>query len=95
VAKTQAQRLGLFYGEFDKRDIDPEVIGLLPEETLRKYGIVPFRLENGRLFIATSDPTDVRALSDLSKMSGYGVVPVVATVEDIRRTPTQLYGVAD
>jgi CheY-like chemotaxis protein len=95
LAKAQAQRLGLFYVEFDKRDIDPEVIGLVPEKALRKYGVVPLRSENGRLFVAMSDPTDVHALDDLSKMSGYGVVPVVATVEDIRRTQTQLYGVGD
>ncbi len=95
LAKAQAQRLGLFYAEFDKRDIDPEVIGLVPEKALRKYGVVPLRSENGRLFVAMSDPTDVHALDDLSKISGYVVVPVVATVEDIRRTQTQLYGVGD
>jgi type IV pilus assembly protein PilB len=93
LAKAQAQRLGLFYAEFDMRDIDPEVIGLVPEKALRKYGVVPLRSENGRLFVAMSDPTDVHALDDLSKISGHTVVPVVATVEDIRRTQTQLYGV--
>jgi CheY-like chemotaxis protein len=93
LAKAQAQRLGLFYAEFDIRDIDPEVIGLVPEKALRKYGVVPLRSENGRLFVAMSDPTDVHALDELSKISGYVVVPVVATVEDIRRTQTQLYGV--
>jgi len=31
----------------------------------------------------------------LSNISGYGVVPVVATVEDIQRAHTQLYGFAD
>jgi len=95
LAKAQAQRLGLFYVEFDKRDIDPEVIGLVPEKALRKYGVVPLRSENGRLFVAMSDPTDVHALDELSKISGYAVVPVVATVEVIRRTQTQLYGVGD
>jgi CheY-like chemotaxis protein len=95
LAKAQAQRLGLFYVEFDKRDIDPEVIGLVPEKVQRKYGVVPLSSESGRLFVAMSDPTDVHALEDLSRISGYGVVPVVATVEDIRRTLTQLYGVAD
>ena len=95
LAKAQAQRLGLFYVEFDKRDIDPEVVGLVQEKTLRKYGVVPLRSENGRLFVAMSDPTDVHALDDLSKTSGYAVVPVVATEEDIRRTQTQLYGTGD
>jgi CheY-like chemotaxis protein len=95
LVKAQARRLGLVYVEFDVRDIDPEVVGLVPEETLRKYGMVPLRSENGRLFVATSEPTDVDALEDLSNISEYGVVPVVATVEDIQRAHTQLYGVAD
>lgn len=92
---AQAQRLALFYVEFDIRDIDPDVIGLVPEKELRKYGVVPLRSENGRLFVAMSDPTNVPALEELSKTSGYAVVPVVATVEDIRRTQTQLYGAGD
>jgi type IV pilus assembly protein PilB len=95
MAKAQAQRLGLFYVEFDKRDIDPEVIGLVPEKALRNFGAVPLRSENGRLFVAMSDPTDVHTLDDLSKISGYAVIPVVATVEDIQRAQTQLYGVED
>jgi CheY-like chemotaxis protein len=95
MAKAQAQRLGLFYVEFDKRDIELEVIGLVPEKALRKYGVVPLRSENGRLFVAMSDPTDVHALDELSKISGYAVVPVVATEEVIQRTQTQLYGVGD
>ena len=92
LAKSQAQRLGLFYVEFDVRDIDPEVIGLVPEDALRKYGAVSLRLENGRLFVAMSEPTDVEALEDLSKISGNGAVPVVATEENIRRVLTKLYG---
>ena len=95
MAKAQAQRLGLFYVEFDKRDIDPEVIGLVPEKALRKCGVLPLRSENGQLFVAMSDPTDVHSLDELSKISGYAVVPVVATEEVIQRTQTQLYGVGD
>ena len=93
LAKAQAQRLGLFYVAFDIRDVDPEAIGLVPEEALRKYGAVPLRLENERLFVAVSDPTDVHALEDLSKISGHIVVPVIATTEDVRRTQAQMYGV--
>lgn len=95
LAKVQAQRLGLFYVQFDIRDIDPGVIGLLPEKALREYGVVPLRLDNGRLFLAMSDPTDVRALDNLSNLSGRDVVPVVATAEDIQQTLTQMYGVGD
>jgi len=95
LAKAQAQRLGLFYARFDLRDIDPKVIGLVPEEALRKYGVVPLRSVNGQLFVAISDPTDVHALEDLSKISGSAVIPVVATAEDIQRTQTQMYGASD
>ena len=57
------------------------------------YGFVPMRLENRRLFVAMSDPTHIHVLDDLSETSGYAVVPVMASVEDIKHTQSQLFGV--
>ncbi len=93
LGRAQAQRLGLSYVDLDVRDIDPKVFDLVPERVLRRYGLVPVRLENGVLFVAMSDPTYVHALDDLSETSGYAVVPIIASEEDIEHTQTQLFGV--
>ncbi len=91
--RAQAQRLGLSYVDLDVRDIDPKVSDLIPERILRMYELVPMHLENGRLFVAMSDPTYIYVLDDLSETSGYVVVPVMASVEDIKHTQAQLFGV--
>ena len=93
LGRVQAQRLDLSYVDLDVREIDPKVIDLIPEKVLRRYGLVPIRLENRRLFVAMSDPTHVRVLDDLSETSGYAVVPVMASGEDIKHTQTRLFGI--
>jgi len=93
LARTRAQRMGLSYVDLDVRDVDPITVDLVPEEVLREHGLVPMRLRNGRLFVAMSDPTDVNALDDVSRISGVSVVPVVASPEDIRQTQAQPFGV--
>jgi len=91
LARVRAQRLGLSYVEIDVRDIDARAVDLLPEQAVRRYGVVPLRLEGERLFVATSDPTDVDALDHLASLSGRAVIPVVASAEDIREAQTRLF----
>jgi type IV pilus assembly protein PilB len=91
LARVRAQRLGLSYLEIDVRDIDTRAVDLLPEQAMREHGVVPLRSEGGRLFVATSAPADVAALDHLGSISGYAVVPVVASAEDIRRAQVQLF----
>src|SRR5215208_5899155 len=85
LAQAQAQRLGLDFVELNEKDIDRDVVGLVPERLMRKHGVIPLSISRNRhLIVAMSDPSNLYALEDLRIGSGYQITPVVATEDEIR-----------
>src|SRR5829696_356594 len=96
LAQAQAQRLGLDYVELTERDVDREVVGLIPERVLRKHGAIPLRISRTRhLVVAMSDPSNLYALEDLKIISGYQITPVVATEDEIRSTQAKIFATGE
>jgi type IV pilus assembly protein PilB len=96
LAEAQAQRLGLEYVELTERDVDRDVVGLIPERVLRKHGAIPLRISRTRhLVVAMSDPSNLYALEDLRIISGYQITPVVATEDEIRSTQAKLFATGE
>lgn len=95
LARALAQRLRLDYVELTERDVDKSVVNLVDQKVLRKYGAVPVSIENNRLVVAMSDPTNFYALEDLMMISGYPITPVVALEEDIRRVHNKVFAMSE
>ncbi len=95
LAQALAKRLRLDFVEVSERDVDQGVGSLIEQRVLRKYGVVPLRLENGRIVVAMSDPTNIHALEDLMMISGYPVTPVVAVEEEIQRVLNKLFAMTE
>src|SRR5215472_15202048 len=57
----------------------PSINKLVPNETARKYQIIPLSRSGSTLTIAMTDPTNVFAMDDIKFMTGYTVEPVVAS----------------
>src|ERR687897_2510949 len=96
LAQAQAERLGLDYVELTERDVDRDVVGLIPERLLRKHGAIPLRISSARhLVVAMSDPSNLFALEDLRLISGYQITPVVATEDEIRSTQAKLFATGE
>ncbi|MBI4460409.1 MAG: type IV-A pilus assembly ATPase PilB [Acidobacteria bacterium] len=72
-------------------EVDPEVIKLVPEETARRYEVVPLSRVGSSLTIAMVDPTNVFAMDDIKFMTGFNVEPVVASESSIREALDKLY----
>jgi type IV pilus assembly protein PilB len=85
LARALARRLKLEYVELTERDVDRQAASLVDRRVLRKHGALPLRVEDGRLVVAMSDPTNFYALEDLSMLSGHPVRPVIAVEDEIRR----------
>jgi type IV pilus assembly protein PilB len=85
LAQSLAHKLRLRYAELGEEDVNSGAVGLVDRKVLRKHGALPLRVENGRLLVAMSDPTNFYALEDLKMISGYPITPVVAVDDDIRR----------
>ena len=60
-------------------EIDSSVVKLVPEETAKRYQILPLSRVGASLTIAMVDPTNVFAMDDIKFMTGYNIEPVVAS----------------
>src|SRR5215471_16748487 len=60
-------------------EIDPAVVKLIPEETAKRYQILPLSRVGSSLTIAMADPTNVFAIDDVKFMTGFNIEPVVAS----------------
>src|SRR3990172_8845996 len=75
-------------------EVDPAVIKLIPEDTARRYEVVPLSRVGSSLTIAMVDPTNVFAMDDIKFMTGFNVEPVVASESAIREAIERFYAQA-
>lgn len=86
LARSLAMQLGYDFIEGDSAQVDPFVVTLIPEPTVRRYTIMPICLEgdsNNTLVVAMKDPRHVFALDDLKLLTGKEIKPAVATEETL------------
>ena len=58
-------------------DLSPQVIRLLPEDAVKKYRVIPVALNNRKLSLAMTDPSDYATIDEISFVTGYIVVPLI------------------
>ncbi len=73
-------------------EIDPSVVKLIPEETAKRYQILPLSRVGASLTIAMVDPTNVFAMDDIKFMTGFNIEPVVASESAIMEAIDKAYG---
>lgn len=59
-------------------NVPNDVIARLSPAVATKFRVVPIKLEHKRLYVAMSDPTDLKAQEELSFISGHIIVPNIA-----------------
>jgi type IV pilus assembly protein PilB len=91
LAMALADRLRLEYVEITEKDVDRSVTAVAESKLLRKHNMLPLRVEDGRLVVAMSDPTNFYAIEDLRMLSGYPIKPVVAVEDEIQRVFNSVY----
>jgi general secretion pathway protein E len=84
LATLTALNLGLPMVDLRNQTIEPEAVGLIPEETARKNMVLGLTRTGGHLVVAMTDPTDLQLLQDLATRTGYAIDPVICTQEDIQ-----------
>src|SRR5262250_2282768 len=72
-------------------EIDASVVKLIPEETAKRYQILPLSRVGASLTIAMVDPTNVFAMDDIKFMTGFNIEPVVASESAIMDRIEQAY----
>ncbi len=94
IAQALAHQFNIPYAPLSSVIIEPQVIKLIPEALARRYKVIPFAKQGNAIKVAMFDPLDVFATDDLKKVSGYQILPSVATERDIQKAIDQYYGAA-
>lgn len=77
-AQLDVQRVVL-----DNFSFNPKLIGLVPEEMVKKYRVIPLYESEGVLTVAMVDPTNLRTIDHLKFKTGREIDPVIATEQSI------------
>ncbi len=84
LTKALATKFGIEYLDLTNLQIDMSAAGLLSERLCRRYSAIPVRfLDDSTLQVAMIDPANVLIADDLRIMTGYTIVPAIASEEDI------------
>ncbi len=84
LAQTLGGRLRLPYVNLATVALDPHITSLVREELAMRYQLVPLRLSDDRLVVATANPVDREALRAVEFATRKRVQPAVATLTGIR-----------
>ena len=94
LARSLAMQLGYEFVE-ENVPVDPFVITLVPEGTIRRYNVMPLRLEGSAVVLAMKDPRHIFALDDIRLITGREIRPAVATEETLVRLINRYYRSGD
>ncbi|MEI9864284.1 MAG: ATPase, T2SS/T4P/T4SS family [Limisphaerales bacterium] len=73
-----------------RTNVSPELLDLLPRETMHNHRVIPIsRLEN-KLFLAMADPLNVLAIDDVKRVTKLEIVPLIASEKAIADKLTAL-----
>lgn len=91
VASVLEKQLGQKCLSLDNKKIPPEALNTVKADIVKKYCIMPIEFDQKTLTIATSDPTDLKTIDELSFILGVRIKPVLALESSIKRAITQHY----
>ena len=78
-----ARQYNLPYVRLSSYEINPEVVSKVPLDALKKYCVFPIDIDNNMLVVATANPEDFIAESDLKFLSGMYVKFVLASRSEL------------
>ncbi|MBC8248898.1 MAG: Flp pilus assembly complex ATPase component TadA [Anaerolineales bacterium] len=82
-SKTGA-RVGPPLIDLKKYRAQPEALRLIPEETARKYNVIPLRIEGDSLVVAMSQPENLYTIDEIQARTRMQVRPLRAALMDVQ-----------
>lgn len=74
------------------KNIDPEIIRIIPEQLVKRHNVIPLRKEGNKLVVAMTDPLNVVAIDDLRLVTGLEIEPVPAEKREIKSAINKHFG---
>jgi type IV pilus assembly protein PilB len=79
IARAVASQLGIEYVNLQTTTIPEDVLTALPEPLIRRYQVVPVRLEEDALVLGMVDPLDIVALDDIRRFVDREIIQAAIT----------------
>ena len=76
-----------------KFPVSPELLRALPADFVKLHKVLPLKIQDGCLHIATATPGNARVIDDIRLLTGLEVVEEVFPAEEIVETVTERYQV--
>lgn len=67
-------------------EIDRYVAQILPEEMVRRYNILPVKIEDDELHVITTEPLNLLGMDQVKLMTGLRLVPIIVSGKELART---------
>ena len=91
IAQALTCQYGFPFLPLSSYEIDPEVIGAIPEHVCRQFCLVPVDKIGKSLTIAMSNPLNVQAVENLELITGCTVQTFVSTSTEIKQAIEKYY----
>lgn len=93
VLKALEKQLGIKIRVIDDAYINSKLVGLIPEDYVRKNLVIPYEIRDNKLVIVVNDPLNYFIADDIRIMTGFNVIVEMATKTEIERVVSKQYGV--
>lgn len=84
LIQAQSKQYKLEIVNLPEYSINPEAFSKIPVEVLKHYNVLPIDIKDEFLVVATANPEDILAVSDLRFISGMHIKLVLASKKDIQ-----------
>ncbi len=91
ITAVLSRQYGVPAVNLDLFDVDPNAVRLLPEETARKYMVLPLARNGSTMTLAMVDPANVFAIDDIKFMTGLNIDQVVVSELSLERALARYY----
>lgn len=96
LSRALAAKFGVIFLDLTETPIDAGASGLISDKLARRYGAVPVRfVDESTLLVAMVDPQNLLALEDLRIMTGYDILPAIASEEDVFGAIAKMHRIDD
>ncbi|PIQ89024.1 MAG: type II secretion system protein GspE [Candidatus Omnitrophica bacterium CG11_big_fil_rev_8_21_14_0_20_42_13] len=95
LVSVLSQGLGFPCIELSQLEIEPEILETIPAQTARHYQIIPLSKRKDFLTVVMADPLDIFVIDDIRALTGYKIIPLIASSEDIAASLERYYGSSD
>ena len=77
--------------DLESYEVDEQVVKMIPINMVRRYNIMPIAKRGNILMIASSDPTDISVVKEISLFTGHKVKLMLASDTEITKAIEQFY----